>query len=87
MAEKTKKAKTPEDKELTLEELFTALDETIGTLEDQESSLEDSFKAYEKGMELVRKANAKIDLVEKQVRVINERGGLDEFPGGAGAED
>lgn len=65
--------------EQTLEELFGKLDEIVAGLEDSSVSLEDSFKAYEEGVTLLKLCNEKIDRVEKQVLVLNEEGGLDEF--------
>lgn len=66
-------------KEETLEELFGKLDEVVKVLEDRDTSLEDSFKAYEQGIRYLKACNDKIDRVEKQMLVINENGGLDEF--------
>ena len=65
--------------EQTLEEWFGKLDEIVAGLEDSSVSLEDSFKAYEEGVTLLKLCNEKIDRVEKQVLVLNEEGGLDEF--------
>ncbi len=70
------------DPEPPLEELFSRLEETIGVLDRGDISLEESFRAYERGMKLVEQANAKIDRVEKQVLMLNQKGELDEFPGG-----
>ncbi|MBQ9437072.1 MAG: exodeoxyribonuclease VII small subunit [Lachnospiraceae bacterium] len=67
------------EKELSLEEIFLALEKTLEELEDEEVSLEKSFAAYEKGMEMIKKANAKIDRVEKQVLAINQQGELEAF--------
>jgi exodeoxyribonuclease VII small subunit len=65
--------------ELTLEQTFEKLEETIGKLQDEDISLEDSFNLYKEGMELVKSCNNKIDKVEKQVLKLNENGELDEF--------
>ena len=66
-------------KEETLEELFQKLDGLIKILEDRDTTLEDSFAAYEQGIRCLKACNDKIDRVEKQMLVINESGGLDEF--------
>lgn len=68
-----------EDKELTLEQAFSLLDEIINEMEQSDVSLDDSFQKYNKGMKLLKLCNEKIDNVEKQVLMINENGGLDEF--------
>ena len=67
------------EKEISLEEAFTRLQETIENLEKDDITLEQSFQEYQKGMLLVKKCNEIIDKVEKKVLVLNEDGGTDEF--------
>ena len=67
------------EEDLSLEEAFERIEETIGQLEEEEITLEESFQAYQKGMQLLKYCNEKIDKVEKQVLLINEEGELDEF--------
>ena len=67
------------ERELSLEEAFARIEETIGHLEEEETTLEESFQAYQQGMKLLQYCNEKIDKVEKQVLLINENGELDEF--------
>ena len=69
----------PEKEELTLEESFEKLEEMLEKLEDRELPLEESFQLYQKGLELLKACNEKIDLVEKKILVMNGDGGLDEF--------
>ena len=66
-------------KELTLEESFRELDSLIQAMEDREISLEDSFLKYKQGMELLKTCSQKIDRVEKQMLIVNDRGEADEF--------
>jgi len=66
-------------KELTLEQLFGKLEESIAQLEGEDISLEDSFQLYKEGMKLVQTCNGRIDRVEKEVLKLNENGDLDEF--------
>ena len=66
-----------EEKEISLEEAFTRLQETIENLEKDDITLEQSFQEYQKGMLLVKKCNEIIDKVEKKVLVLNEDGGTD----------
>ncbi len=68
-----------EEKDISLEEAFTRLQETIENLEKDDITLEQSFQEYQKGMLLVKKCNEIIDKVEKKVLVLNEDGGTDEF--------
>ena len=73
------KEKNGEERELTLEESFARLDELVEKLEDRDVPLEKSFQIYKEGMDLLKKCNEKIDLVEKKMRQINEDGQLGEF--------
>lgn len=68
-----------EEKEISLEEAFIRLQETIENLEKDDITLEQSFQEYQKGMLLVKKCNEIIDKVEKRVLVLNDDGGTDEF--------
>ena len=64
---------------MSIEETFAKLEETITQLEKDDISLEDSLKAYEQGMEYIKSCNEAIDKAEKKVLVIRENGELDEF--------
>ncbi|MBP3420978.1 MAG: exodeoxyribonuclease VII small subunit [Lachnospiraceae bacterium] len=66
-------------KNMTIEETFAKLEETIAQMETEDISLEDSLKAYEQGMEYIKSCNEAIDKAEKKVLVIRENGELDEF--------
>lgn len=68
-----------EKKEMTLEQAFEKLEDTIEELEKEDVSLEDSFQAYEDGMQMLKYCNDKIDQVEKKVLVIEKNGELHEF--------
>lgn len=62
------------EKELTLEENFIKLEETIAQLESEDISLEEAFQAYSQGMELLKSCNEQIDRVEKKVIVLSQNG-------------
>lgn len=64
------------EKEITLEENFAKLEETIASLEAEDISLEEAFTAYSKGMELLKACNEQIDQVEKKVLILSENGDL-----------
>lgn len=68
-----------EDKELSLEENFSRLEELIELLESEDISLEEAFGAYSRGMEVIKRCNAQIDRVEKQVLKLGSDGQLEEF--------
>lgn len=62
--------------EKTIEETFAELDEIMEKLESSATSLEESFACYEKGMKLVKICGEKINLVEKQMIILQ---GGDEY--------
>ena len=68
-----------QNKELTLEESFSRLDELVEKMEDRSIPLEESFRIYKEGMDLLKKCSEKIDLVEKKMQQINADGQLEEF--------
>ncbi|MFR8172756.1 MAG: exodeoxyribonuclease VII small subunit [Marvinbryantia sp.] len=68
-----------EKQEMTLEEAFEKLDGILAALESRDITLEESFQNYQRGMELLKKCNEKIDLVEKKMQLINEEGELSDF--------
>lgn len=67
------------DKKESLEEMFAALDQTVGRMETEDLSLEDSFAMYRRGMDLLKKCNDTIDQVEKKMLVLDEKGEAHEF--------
>ena len=71
--------KVQEDQETTLEQLFAGLDDVVEKLEEGSTSLEESFRLYQKGMEMLKMCNDKIDTVEKKVLIMEENGETHEF--------
>ena len=71
-----------EQQELSLEENFKRLEDTIDFLEQDDLPLEAAFKAYSEGMEILKKCNDQIDRVEKQVLKLSSTGELEEFNNG-----
>lgn len=63
----------------SLEELFGTLDQVVEKLEKEDITLEESFNLYQQGMELLKKCNETIDVVEKKVQLLDEKGGYHEF--------
>lgn len=68
-----------EQEEMTIEEAFEQLDELTQKMESSQTTLEDSFALYQKGMELLKLCNEKIDRVEKKMLQIDEDGIISEF--------
>jgi len=67
------------EEKFSLEEAFERLDDMIEKLSDRETPLEETFQTYRAGMELLKKCEAQVDLIEKKVMVLNEEGGMDEL--------
>ncbi len=62
------------EKDQSLEDLFTELDDIVSAMDDPQITLEDSFALYEKGMKKVRQCNDRLDMVEKKMLVIAQDG-------------
>lgn len=67
------------ERDMTVEEAFELLDSVVEKLEDRETTLEESFALYQRGMELLKLCNGKIDTVEKKMMQMNQDGELEEF--------
>jgi exodeoxyribonuclease VII small subunit len=72
--EETKK----EDKQ-SLEMMFQQLDVIVTRMEGEDLNLDESFSLYQKGMQMLKLCNERLDLVEKQVQVLDENGEVHEF--------
>lgn len=66
-------------KKMTLEEVFGRLGEITKKLEDPETDLEDSFALYKEGSVLLKEAESRISLVDRQVREMEEDGTVVNF--------
>ena len=67
--------------EKTLEQIFAELEDLVGQM-DEEESLEESFQLYRRGMDLLKTCSERIDKVEKQMMILDEKGELHEFETG-----
>ena len=72
-------AKKNEEKELTIEEAFSEVDERIKSLEKSDVTLEESFKYFKEGMDLLKYCNDSIDKVEKKVQKVMADGRTEDF--------
>ena len=59
--------------EMTMEQAFDALQELLDRMDSEELALEESFKLYEQGLKLVRACHDRLDLIEKQLIVLEEQ--------------
>ncbi len=71
--------KKKEEKKMTVEEAFAAIDEKIKALEDEDITLEQSFAQYKEGMDLLKYCHDEVAKVEQQVLKISQDGSLEEF--------
>lgn len=80
ISEKTEDTKNRKDpQERTLEEMFDRLGEITKKLEDPQTSLEESFTLYKEGSALLKEAQGRISLVDRQVREMEEDGTTADF--------
>lgn len=63
-----------EEKKMSVEESFAALDEMVKKLESSDVTMEESFQIYQDGMKLLKEVNGTIDRVEKQIQLLNADG-------------
>ncbi len=75
----TQNVNNAEKKEMTIEEGFAILDESIAKLSEENLSLEESFAVYERGVKILKEVNEKIETVEKKVELINSNGSRQDF--------
>ncbi len=66
-----------EAEKMSLEEMLNSLEDCVNDMENGELSLEESFETFKKGMELVKKCNAEIDAVEKEVVKLMDDGSIE----------
>ena len=72
-------AKKSEEKDMTIEQAFAAVDEKIKSLESGDTTLEDSFNLFKEGLDLLKYCNDSIDKVEKKVQKIMDDGSMEDF--------
>ena len=73
MEERIEEQTAPVEDEKTQEQLFSELEAVTGALEAQ-SSLEKSFPLYHRGLDMLKACSDRIDRVEKQIQVLDEKG-------------
>ncbi len=74
-----KKFVNEQGEELTVEEAFGQIRELLQQMEEESATLEQTFDNYEKGMQLLRYANDRIDKVEKKVQKLQADGSTEDF--------
>lgn len=71
--EKKTRRRKDENKEdnMTIEQGFEKLNELLRLMESEDTGLEDSFDLYQKGVELVKTLNGKLDKVEGKLTEVD----------------
>ena len=67
--------------QLSMEQASEALDRLLSDMENGEHSLEETFSLYRRGIDLVQCCNEKIDRIEKQLIILEEKGDKDDEVG------
>lgn len=62
-----------ENQRKPFESVLEELQKTVKALESGSLSLEDSIAAYEKGMQLIRAAQAELATAEKRIEILTEK--------------
>jgi exodeoxyribonuclease VII small subunit len=65
--------------EVTLEEHFQAIEDILNRMESGEISLDESFALYKKGLSEIKAAHDLLDLIAKEMLVLNGEGNLEAF--------
>ena len=66
-----------DDKEMTLEEAFGALEDILKDLDSDQNGLEETFAKYQKGLEYVKLLKSRIDGIEKKRAILEKENGDD----------
>lgn len=64
--------KDMDNQNITYEQAAAELESIVELLENGELTLEDSIKKFERGVELVRYCNKKLDEIEKRITILIE---------------
>ena len=68
------------------ESALAELDGIVKALEEGDLSLEKSLELYERGVQLSRFCQAKLEGAERRIEILNERGELRPAPAGLGVD-
>jgi exodeoxyribonuclease VII small subunit len=67
------------NKELTIEEKFSRLEELVSKLENEKMTLKESLSLYEEAMNLSKELNTSLNEASKQVLLVQENNKLEKF--------
>ena len=67
------------EKTESIEEMLTAIEETVGKLSGDGLTLEEAFSLYEDGVKRVKACQKAMEDVEKKMQALTEDGELEDF--------
>ncbi len=67
------------NKELTIEEKFSRLEELVDKLENEKMTLKESLELYQEAMSLSKELNVELNEASKQVLIVQENNKLEKF--------
>ncbi len=67
------------NKELTIEEKFSRLEELVTKLENEKMTLKESLELYQEAMSLSKELNVELNEASKQVLIVQENNKLEKF--------
>lgn len=76
-----------EEKKMSIEESFDALDKMVEKLESSDVTLEESFQIYQKGMNLLKEVHQTIGTYEKKIQLLNADGTTQDLEIKAGEDE
>lgn len=79
MAEKKVKTAAAAESGKTLEQSMQELSEIVAKMEKGGMPLEETFRLYKEGMELLKQCRGAIDMVEKELEILENSGDDDEY--------
>lgn len=66
-----------DEKEMTIEEAFAALEDILNDLDSEQNGLEETFTKYQKGLAYVKLLKSRIDGIEKKLAILEKENGDD----------
>lgn len=60
------------DNNMSIEELFKAIDKIITEMDNEKCTIEKSIELYEKGIKILNDVNKKVNKIEKDLKVLSK---------------
>ena len=66
------KSKSKEEKQISIEKSFEALDKIIEKMNNDKCTIEENIKLYEEGSNIIKEVKKSIDSIEKKLEVLGK---------------